>query len=83
MDAEAELSPLLPAFKVGVLPALLASDPRDVVRVKNEPTLTLGDEPGLGSLQLCLATGSVMGGSFQKRCAANETRGYSRDGRRL
>jgi hypothetical protein len=33
MDAEAELSPLLPAFKVGVLPALLASDPRDVVRV--------------------------------------------------
>jgi hypothetical protein len=50
MDAEAELSPHLPAFKIGVLPTLLASDPRDVARVENEPTLTLGDEPGLGSL---------------------------------
>ena len=33
MDAEAELSPLLPPFKVGVLPTLFASDPRRVVRV--------------------------------------------------
>src|SRR5262245_17632054 len=55
MDAEAELSPLLPAFKVGVLPALLASDPRNVARVEDEPALTLGDEPGLGSPEFCPA----------------------------
>ncbi len=57
MDAKAELTPLLPAFKVGVLPTLLALDPRNVARVKNEPALSLGNEPGVGSLQLCLANG--------------------------
>src|SRR5439155_23913946 len=57
VDADAELSPLLPAFEVCVLPSLLASDPRDVARVEDEPALALGDEPGVGSLQVCLANG--------------------------
>src|SRR4029453_17274282 len=83
MDAEAELSPVLPAFKVGVLPALLASDPRDVVRVKKEPTLTLGDEPGLGSLQLCLANGFGHGRILAEAMRGGRDARYSPDGRRL
>ncbi len=46
LDAEAELRPLLPPFEVGVLPALLASDPGGVARVEHEPALALGNEPG-------------------------------------
>jgi hypothetical protein len=54
LDAEAELRPLLPTFEVGVLPALLAPDPRCVACVEHEPALALGNEPGVRPLQLSL-----------------------------
>jgi hypothetical protein len=54
LDAEAELGPLLSALEVGVLPALLASNPRYVARVEDEPPLTLGDEPVVRLLELRL-----------------------------
>ncbi len=59
LDSEAELGPLLLPFEVGVLPALLASDPRRVARVEDEPALALGDDPELGLLQLCLGNGGL------------------------
>ena len=54
VDAEPELGPVLPSFEVGVLPALLAPDPRDVARVEDEPARALRDEPGVGSRQIGL-----------------------------
>ena len=59
LDPEAELCPVLTAFEVGVLSALLALDPRNLARVENEPPVTPGDEAGLGLLQLCLSNGPV------------------------
>jgi hypothetical protein len=57
LDAEAEVAPLLPAFEVRVLPTFLASDPRHVAGVDDEPPVALGDETQLRPIQLRLRNG--------------------------